>query len=157
MGLVATIFFTILIVFLAILFLGWLNEKRDLVKHDVLSVIVVSIGLIVFIWIWHHQYVNSTKYKVSQAIEADRIRQIHLDAQINRIVRSKLVDPDSAQFRNQSGKCGEVNAKNRMGGYTGFKRYVVLSEELAFIEGAMDQNSFEQVYSSAKQNNICKP
>lgn len=39
----------------------------------------------------------------------------------------KLIDPSSAQFRdvrwNDETVCGEVNAKNRMGGYVGFKQF----------------------------------
>lgn len=48
------------------------------------------------------------------------------------IVKNLLSDPDSAQFREikQSGKdkdvwCGEINAKNRVGGYVGYTRYVL--------------------------------
>lgn len=39
-------------------------------------------------------------------------------------VKDRLIDPDSATFRNQKGNCGEVNAKNKMGGYTGYSRYI---------------------------------
>jgi membrane protein involved in colicin uptake len=39
-------------------------------------------------------------------------------------VKSRLIDPDSAKFRNQKGNCGEVNAKNKLGGYTGYSRYI---------------------------------
>jgi hypothetical protein len=44
------------------------------------------------------------------------------------IVRQSLKDPDSAQFRNLrvgwlGGLCGEVNAKNAMGGYVGFTAF----------------------------------
>lgn len=48
-------------------------------------------------------------------------------------VRAKIRDPDSAQFRgtffnrNRDGipfACGEVNAKNAMGGMTGYQRFV---------------------------------
>ncbi|WP_462402288.1 hypothetical protein [Pseudomonas sp. Marseille-QA0332] len=45
-------------------------------------------------------------------------------------VSEQLTDPSSAQFRNEWSKkdgwvCGEVNSKNVMGGYVGFKRYTV--------------------------------
>lgn len=45
------------------------------------------------------------------------------------VIRSKLRDPQSAQFRNEritktGALCGEVNAKNGMGGYVGFRKYV---------------------------------
>jgi hypothetical protein len=49
-----------------------------------------------------------------------------------KVVLAYLNDPDSAQFRGayQSKRdqvvwCGEVNAKNRMGGMVGFSRYVL--------------------------------
>lgn len=48
-------------------------------------------------------------------------------------VRRKLYDAESAQFRNErvyrvDGRttvCGEVNAKNRMGGFAGFQPFTV--------------------------------
>lgn len=53
-------------------------------------------------------------------------------------VKSQLVDPQSAIFRNQKGYCGEVNSKNRMGGYGGFVRFIALGPEKydVMIEGA---------------------
>lgn len=45
-------------------------------------------------------------------------------------VMAQLVDPESARFRNETQNealniyCGEVNSKNRMGGYVGWKRYI---------------------------------
>ncbi len=43
-------------------------------------------------------------------------------------VRERLTDPRSAQFQRErtskSAVCGEVNAKNRMGGYVGFQQYL---------------------------------
>lgn len=45
-------------------------------------------------------------------------------------IASSLKDPESARFRNvfvsPRGRavCGEVNAKNSMGGYVGFKRFI---------------------------------
>lgn len=54
-------------------------------------------------------------------------------SEVKEAVKYDLIDPDSASFRNLKGKhmtfdsgttfvrvCGEVNGKNRMGGYTGF-------------------------------------
>lgn len=45
-------------------------------------------------------------------------------------VKENLFDPNSAEFRNDrvmddGTVCGEVNAKNRMGGYVGFTDYSV--------------------------------
>ncbi len=46
-------------------------------------------------------------------------------------VTNLLKDPESAQWKNirdgQGGSvCGEVNAKNSLGGYTGFKKFLVM-------------------------------
>jgi len=50
-----------------------------------------------------------------------------------RTVRGELKDPDAAQFRDVRANyteefgvvaCGRVNAKNELGGYTGFRRFV---------------------------------
>jgi len=50
-----------------------------------------------------------------------------------RAVRRELKDPDSAQFKDVRANyteefgvvaCGRVNAKNELGGYTGFRRFV---------------------------------
>lgn len=56
------------------------------------------------------------------------------------IVRYRLVDPDSAKFKNVAyrsgiGVCGQVNSKNRMGGYVGFKTFVVEESGLLLMEG----------------------
>lgn len=53
--------------------------------------------------------------------------------------RSQLRDPGSAQFRNEritkaGALCGEVNAKNGMGGYVGFKKYISHGAG-SFVEG----------------------
>jgi hypothetical protein len=50
-------------------------------------------------------------------------------------VRAVLNDPDSAKFRDvgfnkkTGAGCGYVNAKNRMGGYTGFTMFIVYADE----------------------------
>ncbi|MBK5551925.1 hypothetical protein JFU49_16825 [Pseudomonas sp. TH03] len=57
-------------------------------------------------------------------------------AEVKVAVKSNLLDPESAQFRNlytpsvsskpmpSGAVCGEVNAKNGYGGYVGFKKFV---------------------------------
>ena len=55
-----------------------------------------------------------------------------------------LRDPESAQFRNErlvanrSVVCGEFNAKNGMGGYTGFSRYISNGTGHATSDGDFD-------------------
>jgi hypothetical protein len=50
-------------------------------------------------------------------------------------VRQGLKDPASAQFREMfvtwnEAVCGEVNAKNAMGGYVGFTRFIVKEDKV---------------------------
>ena len=51
-------------------------------------------------------------------------------AEAQKAVRYRLNDPDAGQFRNDRviGRmvCGEVNAKNRLGAYTGFRPYAYI-------------------------------
>lgn len=65
------------------------------------------------------------------------------------IIKNGLKDPDSAQFdkAHYTGKavCGLVNAKNGYGGYSGFKRYVVVGP-LGAIEGTPQ---FEKIWNKA--------
>ena len=51
-------------------------------------------------------------------------------SEAQRVVRAALSDPGSAQFRNvrqmpNGAVCGQVNAKNRMGGFVGFSPFAV--------------------------------
>ena len=67
-----------------------------------------------------HQVVSNqaTVEKKAEDDKPDKIKEIE-----NK-VKELAFDPDSAKFRNQKGNCGEVNAKNRFGGYIGFKMYI---------------------------------
>lgn len=61
----------------------------------------------------------------------------YLVHELRKPVLAKLNDPDSAKFRNEALSlgwtvrsallCGEVNAKNRMGGYVGYVPYKSLA------------------------------
>ena len=67
---------------------------------------------------------------VQKATQDKERAQIEVAAQK---VKEQLLDSDSAKFRNQKGNCGEVNAKNRMGGYTGFVRYVYFPDDKSVV------------------------
>lgn len=56
-------------------------------------------------------------------------------------VEHPLKDPGSAQYRNDrvvtnamglSHYCGEINAKNSLGGYTGFRRFIASKTSVTF-------------------------
>ncbi|MDP2715543.1 hypothetical protein [Rheinheimera sp.] len=51
-------------------------------------------------------------------------------------VKAHLNDPNGALFRNKKGPCGEVNAKNKYGGYEGFIKYVANSEKAVTFESS---------------------
>lgn len=63
-------------------------------------------------------------------------------------IKDVLIDSDSAKFRNvyyviaggrTSFACGEVNSKNRLGGYMGFKGFITAGlKEYTFLEGETD-------------------
>lgn len=72
-----------------------------------------------------------------------------LIAQAKRTISAEMVDPSSVQYRNVrtirqtvDGKpvtivCGEVNSKNRMGGYVGFAKFAY---EPTVLHGAVSLN-----------------
>ena len=80
---------------------------------------------------------------------SERMQEIKVQRVVQGFVKANLKDPDSAEFRNQRGMCGEVNAKNSFGGYNGFKRFMAASEELVVIEGdgLMEPSEFEKAWS----------
>ena len=101
-------------------------------RTALLALILGAIGIFAGNWAWQVY----SEHRARAAQEAARLAQL---AELNspkgrqrEAVRKELSDPASAQFRNErpSGRfpnawCGEVNARNRMGGMAGFARYVV--------------------------------
>lgn len=70
-------------------------------------------------------------------------------------VESVLKDPSSVQYRNISeyypaSVCGEFNARNAMGGYTGFKIFIFEGDK-GRIELSPDANRIEVVCSDLKK------
>ncbi|WP_278369504.1 hypothetical protein [Vreelandella titanicae] len=85
-------------------------------------------------------------------------RYFEVKALVEQSVEDALKDSDSAEFRgffpgesngNVMG-CGEVNAKNSFGGYTGFKRYVSGGGDTVGIEG--ETNGFDEAWDA-----FCEP
>lgn len=66
-------------------------------------------------------------------------------------VKSQLFDPDSAKFQNQKGNCGEVNSKNKFGGYVGYSRYVFLASDNMV---AIESNSSDSIWSTSVMNDL---
>ena len=72
-----------------------------------------------------------------------------------RATMTSLYDPDSAQFRNlrnvSKGQepiiCGEVNAKNRLGGYVGYRRFLAVPEvDQVLIDQEISTTDFDHSY-----------
>jgi hypothetical protein len=72
------------------------------------------------------------------------------------LVRGKLKDPDSAKFRgvyfhrgatNTPTACGEVNAKNSFGGYSGFERFISAGRaEFTMLTTDMGAGEFDKAW-----------
>ena len=73
------------------------------------------------------------------------------ERQTERIVRSHLKDPDSAEFRRVDGRCGIVNAKNSFGAYTGVRRFVVLSDYDVLFDSELSSEPEKQLFGD-----LCK-
>lgn len=62
-----------------------------------------------------------------RAKEYERERQEKIAQEVKFIedkARVGLFDPEAAKFRNIKGNCGEINAKNKVGGYIGYRRFI---------------------------------
>lgn len=76
---------------------------------------------------------------------ADKAQQQLWIVKSQEAITARLKDPDSVKFRNvgfYSGgsapvACGEVNAKNGFGGYTGFERFIASGTKLAVLASDM--------------------
>lgn len=79
-----------------------------------------------------------------------RMNEIKLQRLVRSWVVAGLKDPDSAKFRNQYGVCGEVNAKNAMGGYVGYRRFIAARKDLVFVNDGIttSPSDFEKVWTS---------
>jgi len=77
---------------------------------------------------------------------ADTGRQAAWVANGQQSIKGQLKDPESATFRNvhfYSGGgtpvvCGEVNARNGFGGYTGYERFVAAGTLIAAVESQVE-------------------
>lgn len=84
-----------------------------------------------------------------KAESAAAMAEIRSQRVAREFVGGVLKDPGSAEFRNQRGLCGEVNSKNSLGGYVGFKRFIAATKEMVVFEndGRMTPGDFETAWS----------
>lgn len=72
---------------------------------------------------------------------------------VESVVKEELIDPSSAIFTEMKGFCGKVNSKNRMGGYVGAVRFIVIDSKNVLFESerTIANQQFPLSYKS-----ICK-
>lgn len=68
------------------------------------------------------------------------------EREAKKYIESIVKDPSSVQFRNTSGQCGEFNAKNGFGAYTGFDRYIYKNETL-YLQSDWAKKEDDATYS----------
>lgn len=87
------------------------------------------------------------------SVHADDTRVYMLKNKAQELVKERLKDADSAKFQKLSPHtlsnggiviCGEVNSKNKYGGYTGFQKFYSTGESVRFREDA--PSTFDGVY-----------
>jgi len=110
------------------------------------------------IWLLLYNKYNSEEYQAYKAkneqrkASAEQVAEQSDEDLKNRIygawksgIKDALIDADSAKFKNvffvltvnrTPFACGEVNSKNSMGGYTGYKRFITAGlKEYTFLQG----------------------
>lgn len=93
----------------------------------------------------------TARQAIGLGYEADRLA---LEEQI----RAQLKDPESAKFREEriypgpaggpSTLCGEINARNSMGGYVGFRRFIAYGTAFAIIEDEEGEITFHRAWKA---------
>lgn len=120
------------------------GQKVKKIDAKLVSLIISGIiVLCVFIY-----FINKPVDKESQR-KQEKLKQLtELQVKAETTVKEMLKDPNSVEFKNQLGPCGQFNAKNSFGAYTGFRRYIVF-REINALEGvnttSEEMNSLWQV------------
>ena len=105
-----------------------------------------------------NEMIAATMSKLKQEAEqkVKEAENARLEA-LKSIVLNHLTDPESAQFRKlkllsgDKGLCGELNAKNKFGGYVGFRAFAVGSNEKAVILKSMSLDIAKEDDSKMKE------
>ena len=103
-----------------------------------------------------HQAEIAQKARKKEEAEKNRLTEVENKEKLavtlaEAAVKSQLFDPNSAQFRNQKGNCGEVNSKNKFGGYVGFTRYIYLGSDNTV---AIESDSKGSVWTPSIMNDL---
>lgn len=93
------------------------------------------------------EVVNSQPIKSTGRSSNPALDEITNQRMARQWVEARLKDKSSAEFRNQKGFCGEVNAKNSYGGYSGFERFIAANESMVVQEKDMAIGEFDKAWS----------
>jgi len=96
---------------------------------------VVLLGCAAWYQLYYMSEAQVSARQEKRAASDARMQEIKLQRLVRGFVGANLKDPDSAQFRNQNGICGEVNAKNSFGAFTGYRRFIAKSDRMVILEG----------------------
>ena len=111
-------------------------------------------GTLLALWLWQAFTEHRANVKASEAKALAEAKRGSPEGRQQEAVKRYLNDADSALFRSEHESkvsrefwCGEINAKNKMGGMVGFQRYVVELQrdpKLADLDAAqIDQSGRE--------------
>lgn len=133
-------------------------RKRILI--GIVAAPILFFGLLILSTMWITR--NLTPEQRANA-HSDAVAKPYIDAAPTAI-GSLMLDPQSAQFRSMrrgandpTVVCGEVNGKNRFGGYAGFRRFIVANNHnLVAIEPTeRTKSSLDQMEFDARWRTYC--
>lgn len=136
-----------------------MSRLASLVLVVLLSVAAGGTGA----WLWDVWKTHRAEQAAELALAAAEAERKTPRGIQRETIKKWLNDPDSAQFRDDRPAlrgvgmwCGEVNARNRMGGMAGFTRYVAevnADRELAMLDqvhfdGSVGSSSFDAKHAA---------
>lgn len=108
-------------------------------------------GTLLALWLWQTLTEHRAAIEMDAANDLSEARRKSPIGRQEEAIKRYLNDPNSAMFRSERHSkvskefwCGEVNAKNRMGGMVGYVRYVVElhdDPDLADLDSPKVENS----------------
>ncbi|ENX33521.1 hypothetical protein F889_02182 [Acinetobacter colistiniresistens] len=116
---------------------------------------IILVGAIVLLVGCGKSQVDVEKEKQAEIVKQQLIKKHEKEAReldeinkIEEIVKYQLKDSESARFRNVVKNCGQVNAKNSWGAYSGFTRFIVKDDGQVFYENSDNSYLFDAMVGS---------
>lgn len=95
------------------------------------------------------KFIATLGLAIAFSASAAPVKKVDNEERVKDAVRRQLLDPDSAKFygvivsKDTGSTCGYVNAKNRMGGYSGKSLFYVTREMDVIMEPTGDRDSYD--------------